>query len=133
MSIWCSLPHIGFDDSWDGEDSPNVGQVRSYATGWSNHYPTTDGSVEREACIDLAHMPTWCVPGHHDTDGEIDGEWGAGPWIRMHVTSWEHNCEQVSGQQRAGIVMDETAVRALVQSLTEWLNKPKAHPREADQ
>lgn len=62
MSIWCSLPNIGFDDEVD----ESVGQVRSYASGWSNHYPTTDGTVERDATLDLAYIPAWCAGGDDD-------------------------------------------------------------------
>ena len=124
MSIWCSLPTVGFSD-WDDEQ---VGQVRSYATGWSNHYPATDDTVEQRACIDLAHTPTWCVPGHSDHDGYIDGVYGLGPWLRLHVDTWEHDCERVVGPVRAGVVIDEEAARALRDALTDWLDTPKVYP-----
>lgn len=128
MSIWCSGPTIGWDDWPDEYPQPQGGQVRSYANGWSNHYPTTDGAVEREAAIDTATIPVWCVPGHSEEFDET-----LGPWLRLGVSSWEHNWHKpadVIGEEHADIVMDEDAVRALVASLTEWLEQPKAYPIE---
>lgn len=121
MSIWCSLPAIGFDD--DELDEP-VGQVRSYASGWSNHYPTTDGTVERDATLDLAYIPAWCAGGDDDSDA-------VGPWLRLGVRSHAHNYSspaEVVGRADATVVLDEDAVRALVDQLTQWLARPKVSP-----
>lgn len=121
MSIWVSRPGIGFDEL---EDAP-AGQVRSYANGWSNHYPTTDGTVEREASVDTAHVPAWCVPGHEDN---FDGE-TVGGWLRLTVRTTEHDFwspRRVVGDQVASVVIDEDAARALVADLRDWLDTPKA-------
>jgi len=114
MSIWCSQPAIGFDDWFKRARKPHGGHVRSYATGWSNHYPTTNGKVERRASIDLATIAPWCVPGNeHNWDDRATG-----PWLRLSVNS--------------DVVMDEGAVRELVSQLTEWLDRPKVHPATGD-
>lgn len=131
MSIWCSRPHIGYDPYPD-EPQPAGGQVRSYATGWSNHYPTTDGTVEQPASIDTAHIAPWCVPGHErrSESATLDDE-SVGPWLRLAVDTAVHNPRNpstVTGHTSAEVVLDEAAVRALVDDLTDWLNTPKVHP-----
>jgi hypothetical protein len=129
MSIWCSHEPIGFDDfpprRWK---RPRGGQVRSYATGWSNHYPTTDDTVEQRAMIDLASIAPWCVPGHEQHDGR---DLATGPWIRLSVHSRRHahfDPATAIGPEHADVVMDEPAVRELVRQLTEWLDRPKVKP-----
>lgn len=125
MSIWCSWPTVGHDDESDG------GNVRSYATGWSNHFPTDD--FERESSMDLATIAPWCVPGHHDSDGE-QGE--VGPWLRLGMVTWRHDFHnpkrRPTKQLDAAVVMDEAAVRLLRDQLTTWLELPKLHPRQCD-
>lgn len=125
MSIWVSHDDIGFDSWRDYKGKPKGGQVRSYATGWSNHYPTTSGHVERRAAIDLAHIPAWCAGGDDDDFTSV------GRWLRLSVDSWQHNYHkptEVIGKETATVVMDEDAVRALVAQLTEWLDTPKVSP-----
>ena len=128
MSIWVSHETIGKDPYHDdGERPEHDGGVRSYATGWSNHYPTTDGDVERNAHMDLASIPPWCVPGHHDE--LVDAR---GPWLRLCVYSWEHDWHNPSatvGAANAAVVMDEDAARELHRQLGEWLSYPKVHPQ----
>jgi hypothetical protein len=117
MSIWCSLPVIGFDEF----DDP-VGQVRSYANGWSNHYPTTDGVVERDATINLAYIPAWCAGGPDDDFESV------GPWVRLGVRSYLHDMSaptETARKVEAVVVMDEDAVRVLVGELNQWLDRPK--------
>lgn len=124
MSIWCSLPPIGFD-----EMDESVGQVRSYATGWSNHFPTTDNAVERDAALDLSFIPAWCAGGDDD---DVDA---AGPWLRLGLRSHAHDHAApavVLGPASATVVMDEAAVRALVEELTRWLARPKVSPGQVD-
>lgn len=126
MSIWCSLPTIGFDDA-DEPEAP-VGQVRSYANGWSNHYPSCGGTVEREAALDLAYIPSWCAGGHEDDES-------VGPWLRLGLRSSVHNFEapaEVLGSAQADVVLDEDAVRALVGELTAWLERPKVAPDQVE-
>lgn len=129
MSIWCSHDLIG-----GRHDQVSTGQVRSYATGWSNHYPTADGTVEQPAAVEVAHMAPWCVPGNEDVDDEWDerGRRMVGDWLRLRVESVAHD---VAGggkpsreQQVAAVVMDETAVRALHHELGQWLTARKTHP-----
>lgn len=156
MSIWNSLPHIGFD-TWEEDPVPfQGGQVRSYVDGWSNHYPTTDDTAELPAMIDTASIAPWCVPGHEDSDGRNDdGERCVGPWLRLSVDSPDTHIPirtpeeiaeriaawaggetpptdiEVGAWQHVSVVLDEPAVRSLVESLTEWLDHPKLHPTEA--
>lgn len=128
MSIWVSRPVIGHDKWFDGE--PPVGDVRSYANGFSNHYP--DDTVEQPSSVDTAHIPSYCVPGHdHDDNNDVVS---AGPWLRLELDSWRHNSASPTNlahleEERAGVVMDEDAVRALVADLTDWLNTPKVYPK----
>jgi hypothetical protein len=130
VSIWCSQEEIGYD-WWRPRGRPRGGQVRSYANGWSNHYPTTNGRVERRATVDLAAMSPWCVPGHRDSNGMLDGAFACGPWLRLGITTKEHDHKaphKVLGEVDASVVMDEGAVRALRDQLTEWLDRPKVYP-----
>lgn len=126
MSIWVSHPVIGWDDYPDpDEPNPRGGEVRSYATGWSNHYPTRNGHVEQPASIHLASIPAWCVPGHQDsTSDEEQGE-----WLRIDIESWAHDWHSggkvVTGPDSAAVVLDEAAARQLVADLTSWLAAPK--------
>lgn len=134
MSIWCSNETIGWEeDGWEDVDGKpieptrNGGEVRSYANGWSNHYPTSDDTVEQRAHIDLATIPVWCVPGHDD---ESDYE-RVGEWLRLSVSTVEHNWSDPSNIKKTtpvqvDVVMDEAATRLLVEQLSEWLARPKA-------
>ena len=135
MSIWCTWEDIGYD--W--QPSPvnlGRGEVRSYAVGWSNHYPTTDGKVERPASVNLAHTPRWCVPGHREEDGYGDYGDGApvGGWLRLDLTTWTHvyaHPEQVAAHPEThSVVMDEQAARSLAADLLAWADHEKVHPRE---
>lgn len=122
MSIWSSWRDIG----WDGlRKKPKMrhGEVRSYAAGWSNHYPTTDGAVEQPASVGIASVPVWCVPGHAE---EMTDE--LGPWLRLDVDGWEGHGPGTK-RQHCAVVLDEKAARALARDLRRWLKAPKAHPR----
>lgn len=124
MSIWCSGPTIGFD-VWEDPPVPVIGQVRSYATGWSNHYPTIAGDVERPATVDLAHIPAWCAGGEDDDFDSLGG------WVRLSVVGHEHDYKEptkVLGPIDAAVVLDEAAVRELVRQLSSWLDRPKVQP-----
>jgi len=134
MSIWCSEGVVGFDPlNMDGTAFPDQavgGQVRSYATGFSNHYPTIDGEWEQPASVDLATIAPWCVPGAPESVDHPD----TGPWLRLEVLSHVH--DWVSGGLPTGkaegamVVLDEGAVLSLRDQLTEWLERPKVHPPE---
>ena len=123
MSIWASHDPVGHDD----HEPLRGGDVRSYATGWSNHYPTTDGEVEQPAAVGIAHIPTWCVPGHRDADDYDD--FPLGPWVRLDVITHDHeNGKPVSGPWSHSVVMDEAAARQLAADLLKWADAPKVHP-----
>jgi hypothetical protein len=155
MSIWCSGEHIGTDptvmyeagdglyevDLGDGkaargrepvEQKPERGNVISYANGFSNHYPDLTGTHERPACIGLATIPEWCVPGH-DESGNYDL---LGPWLRLEVAAPEtlnfwiktDDGEPVVESEGATVLLDEEAVRSLRDDLSRWLERPKAQP-----
>ena len=128
MSIWCSHQDIGWDDLAEDTSKPNGGEVRSYASGWSNHYPTTDGNVEQPASVGVSTLPTWCVPGHENDYSE-----GVGPWLRMHVLSWKHDyCsggKPTAERDSAWVVMDPDAARALAAELLAWAEREHVQPR----
>ena len=124
MSIWSSWPTIGYGDP----DEPERGEVRSYAEGWSNHYP--DDKVELPASAGVAHVAPWCVPGWDDHTGD---DCSVGPWLRLDIDTAEHSFpaggEPTGKRVNAAVVMDEAAVRALRDDLTEWLEAKKVRPR----
>lgn len=101
------------------------GDVRSYASGWSNHYPTTDGEVEQPAHVGLAHIPTWCVPGHRGDEEGAD-DYPLGQWVRLDVVTHDHeDGKPVGGPWAHSVVMDEGAARQLAADLLKWADSPK--------
>lgn len=126
MSIWNSAHVVGFE-RWNGwAKRPLGGTVRAYAEGWSNHYPTND--VEGPAAIELATIPVWCVPGHHDEDDDR-----LGPWLRVTVTAegtdhWKDG--PTPYYSTTTVVLNERAASALRDHLDHWLARPKARPRK---
>jgi len=126
VSIWCSTHTVGFDRFAEWAKRPTGGAVRAYAEGWSNHYPTAD--VEGPAAIDLATIPTWCVPGHRAANP--DAERRCGPWLRLTVAA--DGTDHRKGEpyySTTTVVLNENAARALRDHLDEWLARPKARPR----
>ena len=141
MSIWCSWPQIGHD--WFGDEPMRGGEVRTYAEGFSNHYPDTTGSHELPASIDLAHAAPWCVTGHNQNGenyacagcGEHHAE-EVGAWLRLGISAkdslswWGEEKPSHSGPVHADVVLDEAAVLRLSHDLGEWLMARKV--RSAD-
>lgn len=126
MSIWGSHGDIGWD--YD-ENKFDGGEVRAYANGWSNHYPSAD--VEAPASIGLADIPAYCVPGH-DQSGENftcsgcgeyhDAYPERGEWVRLDIDSlgalsWPEPIH-------ASVVLDEQAARSLADALIAWAIRP---------
>lgn len=123
MSIWCSGSVIGHDVDADAEGEQR-GEVWSYATGWSNHYP--DRKVEQPSTICVATIPVWCVPGHWDEE-EFET---VGEWLRLDVHTAEHDYKS-GGQPTSrynfeSVVLDEEAARSLAADLLAWADRPKA-------
>ena len=126
MSIWASTTTAGHDP--DGLHPMRGGQVRSYADGWSNHYPTTNGDVEQPAGIHLAIIPSFCVPGHADEDEEDEP---TGPWLRLDVDTREHdrNDGMPTGRRRfASVILDPPAAQQLAADLAEWAAQDHTEP-----
>lgn len=121
MSIWASWRTIG----WDDEDDLQRGEVRSYAHGWGNHYPTTDGAVEQLANVDLAYIPGYCVPGYAD---DVYADMATGPWLRLYVSSREYIDGKPVGPDTAAVILDVAAARHLAEDLIEWVNQPHNYP-----
>lgn len=133
MSIWCSWREIGYDDpeprNRNRNRKPQHGEVRSYATGFSNHYPTTDGDYEQRANVGISSIPVWCVPGHDEhEDYDLRGE-----WVRLDVYTREHDFSRggkpTQTMVSAAVVMDEAAARALAADLLAWADQPEAKAR----
>lgn len=150
MSIWASEEIAGVDDD-DNLDS----SVVSYISGWSNHYPghfpppfdfedrslgrrgpANDLSEETPASVGTAWLPPWCVPGHHETE-DVEGpdiDTHVGPWLRLDVTMRNVSIwagVEIGNQDVHSVCMNEAAVRALRDNLTEWLEREKVHPEAA--
>lgn len=136
MSIWCSWPDVGHDPHPD--EPIRGGEVRTYAQGFSNHYPDTNGTHELPASVGIASIPPWCVPGREDL-GEDESD-AIAPWLRLglyaedSLTWWPSEPggtkPRSDGPICAEVVIDEAAVRQLCDDLTAWLDRPKAHPIE---
>lgn len=124
MSIWASTDAVG------QRDHVLDGTVRTYADGWSNHYPGPD--VERPASVGLAVIPAHCVPGRLDDayDGDEDG--APGPWLRMSLLT--ESSRRADGHpvipDGATVVMTPDAARTLGQALTAWADGGHTHPKE---
>ena len=144
MSIWITRKELGWEDEgWhtmDGEEIPPEkvgGEVRTYASGFSNHYPTTDDKVETRACIDTSSIPSFCVPGHRDETEDEASFYKYGPWLRvgMHTSRFEYDGETEYKVEpvSASVVMDEEAVRTLRDELNAWLETDKVYPKVDEQ
>ena len=127
---------LGADGEWrevPGQWGEN-GRVLSYCDGWSNHYPNEDSGVELPATICLAEIPSWCVPGHRDSEdhGVL------GPWVRLDVDSpravtvWSPGSihQPQPNPQHVSVILDEQAAKALRDQIDEWLDARKVFPRE---
>ena len=122
MSIWASRINIGHDNSpWPEERPP--GEVRSYANGWSNHYPTPD--VEKPAFVGTAHIPPYCVPGHGD---DAASEEATGPWLRLHVAVWNEELGSPMIPDGGAIILDPDAARSLAAELLSWADSEHVQP-----
>lgn len=125
MSVWGAQTVCGI-----GDDGQQLGHVVSYIEGWSNHYPEAS---ETPAQIGTGWIPPWCVPGHHDTDTDVDTH--LGPWLRLDighrtVSVWggDVNNPTIGPDETVSVCLDEEAVRLLRDNLTEWLERTKLHP-----
>lgn len=134
MSIWCSHEDVGYEVGLKdaAKYDPRGGEVRSYAEGFSNHYPTTDGEWEQPASVGIAHVAPWCVPGWEGREDDLDYP-QCGPWVRLDVVTHEHTWEdggKPTGRDLfAAVVMDEAAARTLAADLLEWADREKVHPQ----
>jgi hypothetical protein len=130
MSIWCPWEEVGYDTEVGEPTTASRGEVRSYAEGFSNHYP--DDQIERPSSINVAHIPRWCVPGHRDDSDEdyCDGA-PVGDWCRLDVTTWDGNYKDPKGPWCHSVVLDETAARSLAADLLAWAEREKVHPEFA--
>jgi hypothetical protein len=119
VSIWIGHTPIGQGHKHFDDEERQTGNVLSFATGFSNHYPSLDGP-EQPAGVMIAHIPSWCVPGH---DEEVD--WPvSGEWLRLEVASWAHEWgsggQVITGEEGATVVLDAEAARNLGKALLEW-------------
>jgi hypothetical protein len=130
MSIWQSTVDVGttgdFPLTFDGT-------VRTYADGWSNHYPTDD--VELPAAVGLAQLAPHCVPGHLDDAYDEDGPNGRpGPWLCMHMITQSRR--RAAGAPRSidgsTVLLNPDAARALAAALTAWADGGHTMPIEGE-
>lgn len=130
MSIWATHAEIGKPGT-DPMSDDFDGTVRTFADGWSNHYPTDD--VEKPASVGLAFMPAHCVPGYLDDayDGDEDG--APGPWLRMHLLteSIRRNDDGPVIPDGATVILKPSAARTLGAALIAWADGGHTSPREA--
>jgi len=120
VSIWASTVTVGRDVF--GSEAPDG--VIGYAEGWSNHYP--DRVVEKPACVDLAEIPAWCVPGHRDDYSDT----ATGTWVRMSVNVWNDQYGRPMCATGATVNLDPEAARALGKALIEWADSEHVEPTE---
>lgn len=135
MSIWGSEDVAGVD-----ENDKHDGSVVSYINGWSNHYPgkfvkseeqygsAKDITEETPASVGTGWLSPWCVPGQDEDTVDEDA---LGPWLRLDVTMrpvsiWAG--VEIGNQDVHSVCMNEAAVTALRDNLSEWLERPKVHP-----
>lgn len=139
MSIWVSHDAIG--TNFIDKTAEQRGNVLTYAEGFSNHHPNHDGTHERPASIGTAHTPPWCVPGHREAFPDYDEHGTVGPWLRLDLHApealnfWrkDDNGNPAVERLHASVVLDETAAKALMGDLMDWLMRPKVHPMSEDQ
>lgn len=144
MSIWAAGIVAGETDDYEHD-----GSVVSYINGWSNHYPgefvnpenpgvhrfgsARDITEETPAAIGTGWLPPWCVPGHSDTGDDIDTH--VGPWLRLDlmmrtVSIWSG--VEIGYQDVHSVCLNEDAVKALRDNLTEWIDREKVRPKESE-
>jgi hypothetical protein len=136
VSIWAShRDDIGRTTSESGWPAEFDGSVRTYADGWSNHYPTDD--VELPAAVSLAEIPPWCVPGHREAFEQReadDAEYPEtpGPWLRMSLLtqSRRRNDDRPTIPDGSTVVMNPAAARALGTALLAWADGGHTQPKE---
>jgi len=126
VSIWASHnDEVGRTTTETGWPEEFDGSVRTYADGWSNHYPTDD--VEKPAAVSLAGIPPWCVPGHR-ADEHLEHP---GPWLRMSLLTQSRRRD--GGPvipDGATVVINPAAARALAAALTAWADGGHTMPKE---
>lgn len=130
MSIWQSTVDIGTTDDWPDDFD---GSVRTYADGWSNHYPTDD--VELPAAVGLAQLAPHCVPGHLEDAYDEDGEDGRpGPWLRMHMLTQSRRRDDDGPRIPDGstVLLNPDSARALAAALMAWADGGHTMPIEGE-
>jgi len=136
VSIWASHnDEVGRTTTETGWPEEFDGSVRTYADGWSNHYPTDD--VEKPAAVSLAEIPPWCVPGHGEASegrGADDPEYSEnpGPWLRMSLLTQSRRRDDGHPviPDGATVVINPDAARALAAALTAWADGGHTMPKE---
>jgi hypothetical protein len=136
VSIWASKrDDVGRTTSASGWPDEFDGSVRTYADGWSNHYP--DDAVEKPAAVSLAEIPPWCVPGHREASegrGADDAEYSEnpGPWLRMGLLTQSRRRDDGGPAIPDGstVVMNPDAARQLGTALLAWADGGHTQPKE---
>ena len=138
MSIWSShRDDVGRATSDSGWPEEFDGSVRTYADGWSNHYP--DDEVEKPAAVSLAVIPPWCVPGHRedfeDPDRDVEDPEDPGPWLRMGLLTQSRRRDDGGPTIPDGstVVINPDAARKLGTALLAWADGGHTQPKEQHQ
>lgn len=135
MSIWSPRrDDVGRTTADTGWPEDFDGSVRTYADGWSNHYPTDD--VEKPAAVSLSEIPPWCVPGHREafenpTD-DVEQPEDPGPWLRMGLFTQSRRRDDGGPAipDGATVVINPDAARELGKALTAWADGGHTQPKE---
>jgi hypothetical protein len=113
---------FGVGDPDDPDDEPGVVLIRD---GGNNHWPSLNRN--RRGTLSGAQIPSWCVPGHHNS---MEGDEEPGGWYRLAGCSWR--CEPGFTGERFWLdteyLLDEDAARALRDDIQRWLDRPKTLP-----
>lgn len=112
MSIYGHMVTVGEDDF-----EPN-GDVLSYTR--SSRFPSRN--LDKPGTVDFSVIPPWCDPKVLEEDAEAypDAE-----WLRMYVCTWNEKYQRPMTSDEATVLLNETAVRQMVDELQGWLERRK--------
>lgn len=117
MSIYAHWCAIGEDEDFE----PN-GEVLSYTR--SSRFP--DPALDKVGAVNLSEIPPWCDPSVPEEDAEA---YPPAEWLRLYVCTWNEKYERPMTSDEATVLLNESAVRTMVEQLSMWLDQRKTNDR----